>query len=132
MRGIFEVMTAGGPVAPISETRERALAQLGYEPVTPQVLQRYGITQDQLDAYFKPARDARSLQRLLESFLDKIYEDGSELAIDMLDSIDDPSVRKKILSELSSLVLHVTRSHGLRVPFPDAIAEGALRSHLKR
>ena len=64
MRGIFEV-TAGGSVAPISESRERALKQLGYAPVTPQILQRYGITQDQLDAYFKPARDARSLQRLL-------------------------------------------------------------------
>ena len=131
MRGIFEV-TAGGSVAPISESRERALKQLGYAPVTPQILQRYGITQDQLDAYFKPARDARSLQRLLESFLDKTFEEGSALAVDMLDSIDDLAVRKKILDELSSLVLHVTRSHGLRVPFPDAIAEGALRNNIRK
>jgi len=133
MRGIFEIMTAaGGPVAPISESRERALRQLGYESVTPQVLQRYGITQDQLDAYFKPARDAQSLQRLLESFLDKTFEEGSALAIDMLDSIDNPAVRNKITDELSSLVLYVIRSRGLRVPFPRAIAQGALRSHISK
>jgi hypothetical protein len=131
-RGIFEVVTAGGPVAPISESRERALKTLGYEPITPQTLQRYGITLDQLDAYFKPARDAQTLQRLLESFLDKIYEDSSPLSVDILDSIDDPTVREKIINELSSIVLHVIRSRGLRVPFPKATAQSALRTHVRK